>query len=433
MSLAIPRAIVTEDHIKTIEKKLYIEKERDSNKTVSYYRPEKIPFFKVINKTLRVPFFWGCSFFGKRFIMKDELETEFHLEGELRPEQANLKEEAMNCLLENHTVLCSCYPGFGKTILALHLIKELKKPTLIIVNKLVLLKQWEESIQKFMGFTPTIIRGKNSKITPNRLYIINAINIPKHTFENLNIGTLIVDECHLILTTVFSKGLFHICPSYLIGLSATPFRVDGFDVLFDIFFGMYRMHRKLCKEHQVFCIRTNEKVPHTLDKFGKINWNSVIDYQSKSPFRQRLISKYCMEYPDRNILILCKRIHQIQSIFDALTLLNQNVEMFKENDVSFNQDCRILVATFQKCGTGFSFDKLDMLILAVDVKDFFLQYLGRVFRTIDVKPIVIDIVDDHVLLKNHFRERKQIYTESGGKITSVKHEHDEFKTEKKKE
>ena len=76
---------------------------------------------------------------------------------------------------------------------------------------------------------------------------------------------------------------------------------------------------------------------------------------------------------------------------------------------------------------------LDMLILAVDVKDFFLQYLGRVFRTIDVKPIVIDIVDDHVLLKNHFRERKQIYTESGGKITSVKHEHDEFKSEKKKE
>lgn len=424
MSLFIPRAIVTEDHIKTIEKKLYIEKEKDSNKTLTYYRPEKIPFVKVENNTLRVPFFWGCSFFGKRFISKNEMEMEFSIRVELRPEQVVLKEEAMNCLVENHTVLCSCYPGFGKTILALHLIKELKKPTLIIVNKLVLLKQWEESIKKFMGFTPTIIKGKNSKITPNRIYIINAINVPKHSYENYHIGTLIVDECHLILTTVFSKGLFHISPMYLIGLSATPFRVDGFDVLFDIFFGMCRLHRKLLKEHEVFCIRTNEKVPHTLDKFGKINWNSVIDYQSKSLHRQSLISKYCIDYPDRNILILCKRLHQIKDIFDALTSLNQNVAMFKENDVSFNQDCRILVATFQKCGTGFSFDKLDMLILAVDVKDFFLQYLGRVFRTIEVKPIVIDIVDDHVLLKSHFRERKKIYLESGGKITFSKHEYE---------
>ena len=152
MSLFIPRAIVTEDHIKTIEKKLYIEKEKDSNKTLTYYRPEKIPFVKVENNTLRVPFFWGCSFFGKRFISKNEMEMEFSIRVELRPEQVILKEEAMNCLVENHTVLCSCYPGFGKTILALHLIKELKKPTLIIVNKLVLLKQWEESIKKFMGF-----------------------------------------------------------------------------------------------------------------------------------------------------------------------------------------------------------------------------------------------------------------------------------------
>ena len=57
-----------------------------------------------------------------------------------------------------------------------------------------------------------------------------------------------------------------------------------------------------------------------------------------------------------------------------------------------------------------------MLILGVDTKDFYLQYLGRVFRTEDVQPLIIDIVDDHPLLKNHFRERKKIYIEAGGKI-----------------
>ena len=48
-----------------------------------------------------------------------------------------------------------------------------------------------------------------------------------------------------------------------------------------------------------------------------------------------------------------------------------------------------------------------MLILGVDTKDFYLQYLGRVFRTVDVKPLIVDIVDDHPLLKSHFRARKK--------------------------
>lgn len=425
MSVSIPRAIVTDEHIKTIEKKLSIEKEKDSNQTNSYYRPEKINFFHVINRSLRLPFFWGFSFFGKKFIRKDDIDVIFNVTTELREEQNQLKQEAMDCLLENQTVLCSCYPGFGKTILALHIVKDLKKVTLIIVNKLVLLKQWEDTIKKFMGFAPTIIKGKNCTIVPNRIYIINAINIPKHSFDEYNIGTLIVDECHLILTTVFSKGLFHITPKYLIGLSATPFRVDGFDKLFDIFFGMYRIHKKLWKEHDVYHIKTDEIVPHTLDKFGKINWNSVIDYQSKSIYRRKLICQYCHQYPERNILILGKRLSQIKSIYDDLKISNQNVEMFKENDITFNNECRILVATFQKCGTGFSFDKLDMLILAVDVKDFFLQYLGRVFRRLDVKPIIIDIVDDHVLLKSHFRTRKKIYLESGGIIHSSNYKYNQ--------
>merc|ERR1712054_539290 len=101
--------------------------------------------------------------------------------------------------------------------MALKLIQELQKKTLIIVNKLVLVQQWKESIQTFLNIDPTIIKGKGSKIKNNSIYIINAINIPKHDFPQLEIGTVIVDECHMILTTVFSQGLFHLTPKYLIG------------------------------------------------------------------------------------------------------------------------------------------------------------------------------------------------------------------------
>ena len=153
-----------------------------------------------------------------------------------------------------------------------------------------------------------------------------------------------------------------------------------------------------------------------MDKYGNINWNSVIDQQSKSEQRKMMICDYCQQYPDRNILILCKRIEQMERIHEELHSRGEYSVVFKENDITFDKNCRILVSSFQKCGTGFSFNKLNMLILGVDTKDFYLQYLGRVFRTVDVKPLIVDIVDDHPLLKSHFRARKKIYLECGGSI-----------------
>ena len=217
-----------------MEKKLYIQKEKDSNKTKhKFFSGEKIPFYKVIGNHLHVPFYWGRSYFGQKYIPSNNYtDIPFEFEGNLRDEQNSLKEEALQCIRENDSVLVSCYPGFGKTIMALKLLQELQKKTLIIVNKLVLVEQWKESIQTFLNIDPMVIKGKGCKIKNNSIYIINAINIPKHDFSELNIGTVIVDECHMILTTVFSQGLFHLNPQYLIGLSATPFRMDGFDSLF---------------------------------------------------------------------------------------------------------------------------------------------------------------------------------------------------------
>ena len=58
---------------------------------------------------------------------------------------------------------------------------------------------------------------------------MNAINVPKrsNTFYS-KIGTVIIDETHLILSEVFSKSLKSLQPRYLIGLSATPYRLGWF-------------------------------------------------------------------------------------------------------------------------------------------------------------------------------------------------------------
>ena len=81
-----------------------------------------------------------------------------------------------------------------------------------------------------------------------------------------------------------------------------------------------------------------------------------------------------------------------------------------------DREARILIATGQKCGTGFDHDKLDTLVLASDFEEYFVQYLGRIFRKRDIEPIVYDFVDKNGILEKHFKTRKEIYTEHGGTI-----------------
>lgn len=413
MSVAIPISEIKKENINRIEKSLLVCKDKPSPKFK--FTPPKTPFYHKNGSFLHIPFSWGTSYFGKHYLPNTET-LNFSFIGNLREEQFKLHEEAMSHLSQYNTCLMAVYPGGGKTITALSLLAKLQKRTLIIVNKIVLIEQWRSSIRSFLGIEPFVITGVKCNIQPNSIYIINAINIPKHDFSKMNIGCVIVDECHLILTTVFSKGLFHLCPQYLIGLSATPYRNDGYDALFDIYFGVHRIHRSLYRQHEVFCIQSKIKIEHENDKFGNINWNSVIDQQSKLKERQYMIVNYCKEYKDRNILILCKRIQQIMDIYNLLSEAKENVAVFKENATSFDTNCRILVSSYQKVGTGFSFDKLDMLILGTDTEEYFLQYLGRVFRRLDCTPVILDIVDDHPVLQKHFRTRQRIYKECGGKV-----------------
>lgn len=414
MSIRIPISTITEENIQCIETKLMIAKDESK-----FFTPRKIPFFSRRDDDLCLPFFWGKSYFSKKYLPLYE-PVSFNFVGTLRKEQNLLQKEASEMLQEHNTCLMAVYPGGGKTITALSLLPTLQRKTLIIVNKLVLVEQWKSSIEQFLGITPSVIGGVRYKIQPNSVYIINAINIPKHDFTTLNIGCVIVDECHLILTTVFSQGLFHLFPEYLVGLSATPYRSDGYNELFDIYFGLHRIERSLYKPHQVLQIQSEETIHHEVDRNGKINWNSVIQQQCDSERRQDIICHYCREYNARNILILCKRIAQMEKLHARLVETGENACMFKESDVVFDRDCRILISSYQKVGTGFSFDKLDTLILGTDTEEYFLQYLGRVFRRLDVKPLIIDIVDEHPVLKRHFSSRRKVYQRCGGTIRKQK-------------
>lgn len=376
--------------------------------------------YNIVNDDIYIPF----AFANKKLKLNRRLRTDFpsmnvKFEGSLRDEQVEVKKEALDILTKNGSIILSLHVGFGKTILAINLACSIKLKTLIIVNKIVLIKQWEDSILKFCPTANIQKLNTSSKLDNDcDFYIMNAINVPKMgtKFFN-NIGNCIVDECHLIMAEGLSKSLQCMSPRYLIALSATPYRQDGLDMLLSFFFGEEKIIRKMFRKHIVYKVLTGIDIGMEIcESTGKVNWNLVLNAQSESEVRNELIIKIIQKFKDRNFLVLCKRVEQGKYILKRLRELEESVTSLIGTEQSFDKEARILVATNSKAGTGFDHPKLDALILACDLDSYYIQALGRIFRTRDSIPIVFDLVDNNPILIKHFKSRQEVYKECGGKI-----------------
>jgi superfamily II DNA or RNA helicase len=313
-------------------------------------------------------------------------------------------------------LLISLYPGAGKTCLAIYLAaKVIKLKTLIVCHRIVLMEQWRDSIKRFTGNDTKIeILKVGKKYNENAdFFIVNAQNIKKlgrDVFKS--IGFVIVDEIHAIMAESLSESMYYVSPRYLLGLSATPTRPDGMDGLLDFYFGIDNViKRELYHKHTVYKVNTGIEFEEESS-----NWNALITSQCLHEERNNLIVNIIMKHKDRHFLVLCKRVQQASYIAEKLEEEKENVSLMIEDTNTFDPTSRIIVASLQKCGVGFSHDLLDALIIASDMEEYFIQYLGRVFRRPDVQPIILDIVDDNPILRRHFLTRKNVYQECGGKI-----------------
>ena len=396
--------------------------EVEKNKYNKFAKTEHIFAFQLNeDNTVCLPFAYGVKYLNVARKSRNDLpKVNIDFIGVLREQQKDVFEEGKDTLSKNGFTMLSLPTGFGKTFLSIKLATVTKLKTLIIVNKIVLMNQWVESIKKVCP-KATLQVVKSNKLEDCDFYIINAINVskkPAHFFKD--IGTVIVDECHLIMAECLSKCMVYLFPRYLIGLSATPYRTDGMDPLIQFYFGEEKIIKLLERKHIVYKVKTDFTPEYTLTKDGKINWGSLLDSQSNDEERNELIIQIVKRFKDRNILILSKRIEQGNFLYNRLKDENENVTSLIGKQQEFDHDARILVGTTSKCGTGFDFPKLDCLILASDIQQYYIQALGRVLRRPDVEPIVFDLVDENHILRFHFESRVEVYKKIGGKIVNYK-------------
>lgn len=424
MSLCVPLAEIDDKMKRHIYRKLKVKEKVDVSRSKSaMYRnlKEIAPYRIEDDQRIYLPFHWSFSkpcfqTYRRQRTCFDTLHSQFN--GSLREEQKTIQTEAIQHLNQQGSILIACFPGFGKTITTLSISSKIGLKTLVLVNRVILIDQWVASIKNFFqeGVRVQVLGPNNEMEQEADFYIMNAINTEKRKFDDYNrIGLAIVDECHLMITSVFVRALGYVCPRYLIGLSATPFRPDGLDVLLDIYFGTERIVREMFRRHIVYKVNTNIVMEGEENAQGTLDWNSVLQKQMSNPSRNNFIKEVCLFFKTRNILVLCKRVAQVKEL-QQLIAAHTSTSTLKGNENEFDTECRVLIATVAKVGVGFSFDKLDMLVLACDLKEYYLQFVGRVFRKPEVVPIIIDIVDKNPVLFRHFKCRLKVYQECGGSI-----------------
>ena len=338
---------------------------------------------------------------------------------ELREKQIVVKKEAMSIMGKNGSVLISAHTGFGKTATAISIYSSCKLKTLVIAHRIVLINQWKDSFEKFCPSAKVSILkpDKADKNDGSDVWIVNAENVPKFPDNFFDkIGLVIADEVHALMAENLSRSLTRVFPRYLLGLSATPYREDGLNKLLDIYFGTQKIIREMKREHIVYKINTGFSAPMEKSKTGRLNWNAVLDWQSKHIERNQLIVDIVCYFATKKFLILVKRIEHGNILLNLLKEKGIEATSMLGTQKKFDKDARVLIGTTNKLGVGFDHPNLDALCLATDVEGYFIQYLGRVFRREDVVPIILDFVDKNPILEKHFETRVEVYEKSGGKI-----------------
>jgi superfamily II DNA or RNA helicase len=408
------RKILSDLNVKTIVKKG--KQKYSSSHTFDVY--------EIKEDDVYIPFAYYYQHLEQGFPNQDIVypnsKTKFKLS--LFERQKDIREESLQILNDTHSLVLSLFCGWGKTFYAIYLACKIGLKTIVFVNRIILIDQWYVSIKKACGEDTIVqILTAKTKIDPDAdFYIINVINVAKRDVKDFSsIGLLIADEIHLLCTEKFSKAFGYVYPKYLIGLTATPVRSDGKDRVIELYCGPNIIYRPLNAMFNAYLLNTKFVPKPEKNENGDLNWNSVLECQCMSKKRNELLIDIVRYFSHRNILITCKRKDHAEILVRGLQLYGEDVDSYMGSDKIVNYDCRILVVTYSKASTGFDHPKLDMLLIAGDLEEQFMQCLGRIFRREWHFPIVIDPIDSFRPLKKHADSRCEIYKQAGGQVKKM--------------
>ena len=320
--------------------------------------------------------------------------------------------------------------GRGKTVMALKIISEIQKKTLILVHKEFLMNQWIERIAEFLPSARIgKIQGQTQDIEGKDIVIgmIQTMynrDFPSEFFDPF--GLTIIDEVHRIGSEEFSKTLFKTVTPNMLGISATVDRKDKLTKLLYMFIGpkIYSEDRKDDDIVQVRGIEFGSNDPEystmEYDFRGNPKYSTMITkicaFGPRSDFIVRILDDLLKENPENQIMVLAHNRSLLSYLFDAIQYkigeqrgsVGFYIGGMKEKDLKITEGKRIVLATYAMAAEALDIKTLSTLVMATPKTDIE-QSVGRILRAKHASPIVVDIIDSHDLFKNQWRSRKTFY------------------------
>lgn len=242
---------------------------------------------------------------------------------ELRDYQQEATENLQKIREDGKTIaLLYNVTGVGKTITAATDAKAVGGRTLFLVNALKLASQAKETFAKaWPEATLGEYTGSQKDMTQTVIFAtVQSISKDLEKFSPTDFDYLIVDECHHAAANTYQKIFTYFHPKFILGLTATPERSDGEDML-ELFQNVaHKMDLKTAVERGVLvpirCIRVKTNIDLTDVRINGIKYNSQ-DLESKLfiPERNQLIVDTYLKYVNgKKTVIFCASVDHAAEI-----------------------------------------------------------------------------------------------------------------------
>ena len=305
--------------------------------------------------------------------------------------------------------------GVGKTIPAAPAAKAVGGRTLFLVNALKLASQAKDTFAKvWPEATLGEYTGSQKDMSQTVIFAtVQSISKDLEKFSPTDFDYLIVDECHHAAANTYQKIFTYFHPKFILGLTATPERSDGEDML-ELFQNVaHKMDLKTAVERGVLvpirCIRVKTNIDLTDVRINGIKYNSQ-DLESKLfiPERNRLIVDTYLKYVNgKKTVIFCASVDHAAEIAKLLRDSGVKAEAVSGRDrvevrekilKDYETGSTNVLCACDLLNEGWDSPHTTVLFMARPTmsKTIYLQQLGRGTRRCPGKEdlLVVDFVDN---------------------------------------
>lgn len=338
---------------------------------------------------------------------------------ELREHQEEALESLRRMRSEGDTIALLYHAtGTGKTVTAVEDARSIGGKTLFIGHTQELIEQAKGTFEKLWseatcGVYMGEVKEKEAQVICGSVQSVSR-NIEE--FKEEEFDYIIIDEAHHGAADSYKKILSHFKPRFTLGLSATPERADGEDVL-ELFKNVaHKMDLETAVKQgilaEVRCIRVKTNVDISDVRIRGIKYDSR-DLESKLFVPERnnlLVDTYINYVKGKRTVVFCASVHNAEQVAEAFKEKGIKAEAVSGSLKKSKRD-RILkdyeegrITVLCACdllNEGWDSPRTEVLFMARPTmsKTIYMQQLGRGTRKAEGKDylLVFDFIDNSTL------------------------------------